>query len=210
MLEETVLYEGREFDGPNPIITETTDTTLTFDVDFIEHPMIRDVTYTVQEWVLGEGYEDVNGYVDIPLTSLVTTVEGLEPYYYGTNEQGNTIYQGDYRVLLEFIYNVDEEVTGEQFSNWEYMIELLTETSSPVISTTSLDVEIEVYGDRTPTMFKLYERPNNNYSWKYTVNLDSFDGFHIQDLSPNTEYLIKLYFDTGEYTYYSFTTRNPE
>jgi hypothetical protein len=116
---EVYISEGEETDAPAAKDIEVTPTTVSFTIDQFDNTDYENITYTMQWYDNDNGvYVDVDGKVDVPATAADITVTGLLPFYYGYDNMGVLVYQGDYQIVIEFGYTLDAEKEGQSISNW--------------------------------------------------------------------------------------------
>lgn len=211
---EVYVVDGEETDVPAAKDIEVTPTTVAFTIDQFSNVSYTNITYTMQYYDLDLGYLDAPGFVDLVPTSADVLVEGLVPYYYGYDETGAVIYQGDYQILVNYTYAEDNTKTGTSISAWFEMGELLTEDADAVVTETSIVFDLAINTDdnaRAISTVQVFEEQSDESMLEVTPTVDftNIDAASISGLTANTFYVVMVTFDDGEVAYLYFSTEAP-
>ena len=208
---EIFLVDGEEAVVPAPKDVVGGINEISVTVDQYNNAAYQDLTYTVKTWVLGVGYTDVEGYVGLPVPSETFVIEGLLPYYYGSNEAGDTIYQGDYQVVIGYTYASDTERTGESKSPDVYMEEIVVVTADSTVATetdVTLGLEVsDVEGARAISAIAVYT--GGAEAAGAAVDFSDLTAVAVTGLASDTAYVLMITFDDGNVAYVSIATAAP-
>jgi ABC-type oligopeptide transport system substrate-binding subunit len=214
LVGEKYIIDGEEAEVPAAKDAVQTPTTVTFTVSEFDNVAYENITYTMQYYDLDLGYLDVEGKVDVPVTAAEVTVEGLLPFYYGYDETGAVIYQGDYQIVIEFGYAQDAERSGSTISPWFEMGALLSEDADATLTETSVLFDLSINTDdaaRAIDTVEVYEEQADESFLMVspTVDFSNIDAASISGLTADTFYVVKVTFDDGQVAYLSFSTEAP-
>ncbi|MCF7926952.1 MAG: DUF5011 domain-containing protein [Candidatus Izimaplasma sp.] len=206
---EIFLADGEEAEVPAAKDFTHTPTTTTFTIAEALNSDYVNLTYTVQSYDLDEGYLDVEGMVNIPVPEGEDTItlEGLDPYFYGYDEAGNLIYQGDYQVIINFDYVADPEKDGQTTAPW-FTTEELFSSFEPTPALDSVEVAYEVNTNdyaRTIDTVVVYDA-EGVISDVASVDMSVEGTLNVTGLTEATTYTLVITFDDGLVAYKSITT----
>jgi len=207
------IANGEEVDTPNAFVNivsnvavDATPTSVPVQIREFNNPAYTNLTYTVQYYDLSDGYLDLEGYVDVPITQANFVIDGLEPYYYHYGPDGSLVYRGDYQIVVNFAYVEDLELIGETKSQWFMMAAISEYSSSNGVSTegtftpTTAVVDLGIHPDYTATLTSidvlLYSDKSDT---GILADFSDLAATTVDGLLPNTVYMLVLNFDDGNW-----------
>jgi ABC-type oligopeptide transport system substrate-binding subunit len=212
---EIFLIDGEEAVVPAAKDIEVTPTTVAFEIDQFNNAAYNNITYTIEWYSIDDDvYYELDGYVDVVPAAAEVLVEGLMPFYYGYDETGSVIYQGDLQIKVEFGYVADPEKDGVTISPWFEMGALLTEASDAVIGLDSVVFDLVINVDdnaRAISTVEVYEEQADESMLMVspTVDFSDLSAASISGLTADTFYVVKVTFDDAEVAYLYFSTEAP-
>ena len=216
LVGEIFIYNGTEAEVPVAKNIEVTPTSFSFEVENMNNEYLKDLTFTLRYYDLSnDQYHDLEDYIDIPIDSDVVTIENLTPFYYGIDEFGDIIYQGDYLVELNFLFRENDR-EGSNSSPWFEMAEVIDYEESVDGDDYSFSILInEEDYLRTVSTITLYEREDTssdafvvsslNVTETYITNFTTTTliiGVEATSITKN--YLLKIVFDDDTIAYIQF------
>lgn len=128
---EVYLENGEETSVPAAKDIEVTPTTVSFSIAEFSNASYKDITYSVEYYDINDdAYYPVTGKVDVVPATKDVVVTGLLPFYYGYDATGGVNYQGDYQIVVNYVYTADDSKDGKTISPWFEMGELLSADSN--------------------------------------------------------------------------------
>ncbi len=201
---EKYIAEGEEAVVPAAKDFEHTPTTVTFTVDQFNNSNFENFSYTLEYYDPAAGYLEVEGQVDVPITSAQVTIEGLNPAF----DDYPTTYLGDYQVTINFDYATEEDKTGSSVAPWFMQPEIISESSEVSVDATSAVLAITVDESdyaRTVTSVEVLDYADYSDAGA-VVDFSDLANVSITGLSAETTYMVIFTFDDGNESYVLVTT----
>ena len=207
---EVFLINGEETTFPTAKDIEVTPTTIEFTIAEYNNIAYENITYTVQWYSLyDDKYYDLDGYIGLVPTSEKVEIEGLTPFYYGLDEFGDTIYQGDYIIVVDFGFTIDDEKFEQTESKWFEMGELLSGTEIIINEDNAVINTIVNYYDngREVESIELYDNGvlvDGITSVVTFLPSSGITNIVLSDFDVTKEYIVKITFDDGLVAYIEY------
>ena len=207
---EIFLIDGEEAVVPAAKDIEVTPTTVSFTIDQFNNAAYNNVTYTMQWYSIADDvYYDAEGYVNVVPTSEDVVVEGLTPFFYGSDEMGETVYQGDYQIVVNFGYVLDAEKEGQTISSWFEMGALITVNGdAPTATGNVIDLSVNSE-DMARAISSIAVYTGGAVDAAAAVDFSDLSAVAVTGLTADAAYTLMITFDDGLVTYYSFTAAVP-
>jgi hypothetical protein len=208
---EIFLIDGEEAVVPAAKDIEVTPTTVAFTIDQFNNAAYNNITYSLQYYDLADGvYYDAVGFVDLVPTSEDVLVEGLTPFFYGSDETGTTIYQGDYQIVVNFGYVLDAEKEGQTISSWFEMGQLITVNGdAPTATGNVIDLTVNVEDDAARAIASIAVYTAGAVDAAAAVDFSDLSAVTVTGLTADADYTLMITFNDGEVAYYSFNASVP-
>lgn len=200
---EKYIAEGVEAIVPAAKDFEYTPTTVSFTVDQFNNSNFENFTYTLEYYDPAAGYLEVEGHVDVAITSAEVFIDGLNPAF----DDYPTTYLGDYQVTINFDY-VGEGKSGSSTAPWWMQPSIIEESSEVSVDAASAVLAITLDdSDYARTVTSVEVLDYSDYSDAGAiVDYSDLANVSITGLSADTTYMVIFTFDDGNEAYVTVTT----
>jgi len=199
---EKYIAEGAEAVVPAAKDFEYTPTSVTFTVDQFNNTNFENFSYTLYYYDLAAGYLEVEGQVDVPITSAEVTIDGLTPTYDLLD------YLGDYEVHISFDYASEDDKSGTSVAPWWMQPTILADYEQTAETATSAVLSVTINEDdyaREITGAVVYDADTELVAGA-TVDFADESAITVSGLAAGASYYVVFTFDDGFEDYVSVDT----
>jgi ABC-type oligopeptide transport system substrate-binding subunit len=198
---EKYISMGEEAEGPRLENLVFTPTSVTFDVTKFDSSDYENFTYTLYYYDLAAGYLEVEGQVDVAITTATVTIDGLLP---GFEPSTYYNYLGDYEVHLSYDYTAAEDKSGSYAAPWWLSPAALTgEVTAAVDSATIVGTLGE--GQTGVTAAKVVDGDGVDVAGA-AVDFADLGAIAVTGLVADTSYFVEFTMADGNLAVVEFTT----
>jgi ABC-type oligopeptide transport system substrate-binding subunit len=192
---EVFVQDGMEADVPGPKDITQTPTTITFTVSEFNNAAYENLTYTLQYYsLLDDAYYDVDGFVNVAITTETTTITGVTPGWDPGLYRSDADYVGDYQLVINYDYTGTDK-DGSSTSSWWFQPSTVAEVTDASTETT-LDVTLVLTEGFVANVasVKLLD-----VDYVDTMEVVTVNGLQLTaaNLTAETSYILEITYDDG-------------